>query len=56
MSDHLSKKELEFYLRSSARLLRGLIDVGDYKQRTAKGDGIKLKSLRPFFCRITQPR
>ena len=48
------KKELEFYLRSSATLLRGLIDAGDYKQRTAKGGGIKLKSIRPFFCRITQ--
>ena len=40
MSDHLSQKELESCLWGAATLLRGLIDAGDYKQRTAKGDGL----------------
>ena len=32
MSEHLSQKELESYLWGAAKLLRGLMDAGDYKQ------------------------
>jgi type I restriction enzyme M protein len=32
MSVHLSQSELESYLWGAAKLLRGLIDAGDYKQ------------------------
>ena len=31
-SEHMSQQELESYLWGSAKLLRGLIDAGDYKQ------------------------
>jgi type I restriction enzyme M protein len=31
-SEHLSQQELEIYLWGAAKLLRGLIDAGDYKQ------------------------
>jgi type I restriction enzyme M protein len=30
--EHLSQQELESYLWGAAKLLRGLIDAGDYKQ------------------------
>jgi type I restriction enzyme M protein len=30
--EHLSQEELESYLWGAAKLLRGLIDAGDYKQ------------------------
>src|SRR5438094_1715882 len=30
--EHLSQQELEAYLWGAAKLLRGLIDAGDYKQ------------------------
>lgn len=32
MSTHLSQRELESYLWGAAKLLRGLVDAGDYKQ------------------------
>jgi type I restriction enzyme M protein len=31
-AEHLSQQELESYLWGDAKLLRGLIDAGDYKQ------------------------
>jgi type I restriction enzyme M protein len=31
-AEHLSQQELESYLWGAAKLLRGLIDAGDYKQ------------------------
>ena len=30
--EHMSQQELESYLWGAAKLLRGLIDAGDYKQ------------------------
>jgi type I restriction enzyme M protein len=32
VAEHLSQQELESYLWGAAKLLRGLIDAGDYKQ------------------------
>ena len=32
MTEHLTQQELESYLWGAAKLLRGLVDAGDYKQ------------------------
>ncbi|MDY0150284.1 MAG: type I restriction-modification system subunit M N-terminal domain-containing protein, partial [Kiritimatiellia bacterium] len=32
MSERLTQQELESYLWGAAKLLRGLVDAGDYKQ------------------------